>query len=37
MRRDIIQIVKFIVNNKIYNEGVQSTLKLLEPKIQISL
>ena len=29
-----MQMVKFIVNNIIYNERVQITLKLFEPEIQ---
>ena len=31
------KIVKFIVNNKIYNERVQNTLKLTKPTIESSL
>jgi len=33
----LCKIVKFIANNKIYNEGVQSDLKLSKPRIQSSL
>jgi len=37
-RREIShKIVKFIANNRIYNERVQSTLKLSKPIIQSSL
>ena len=31
------KIVKLIISNRIYNEGVQRTLKLSEPRIQCSL